>query len=438
MTRRLHDLSEDSDNLKVLRFRRRLPTETPSPEGTFAVHFANDQVARRGYQFVDVPELRPLAAACDYLLVRTDGLEFKVIAIVDRDARETTRFTLPVAELQAIGEACLGYTGTVSGQKVPVSISVYEIGGEGDATEAIDRLAQYRGLRSRVRMDSWLMDTTAKRVWTNKPFAALGWKQSAERMLRSPRFIETGAQPTVVGIGDDGSIPRLTYTLIGLLVLIFGLEALRSGTGGQSWLAPSASALSAFGGLTRWAVLDQREWWRLITAPLLHTNPVHLIANCLSLGLMGLLLEKLIGWRWAIAGFVVGATTGALGSLVLIRASAVSVGASGGAVAWSVLALLIAFKRLPYGQERTLIMMWAFGALVPALVPLTGGFLAHTAIDYGAHIGGAVGGVATGFLILRLSRENSAPGHANVAAAFGIIWFALGATALAVGPLVQG
>lgn len=203
--RRLYDLEDDSENLKELRRTKGSvgaaagsppppprPPREPSAGVPFAAYFAKYKVARRGYQLADVPELQPLVAVCDYLLVRADGFRFSLIAIVDRDARPEARFTLNVTQLWEIGRDCLAYTGTVNGKKVPVSISIYEIGGDGDATEAIDRLAPLRRgkLAPSVNMQAWLLDTETKRVWTNRPLAWLGIRLAMERFLRSPRLTE--------------------------------------------------------------------------------------------------------------------------------------------------------------------------------------------------------------------------------------------------------
>lgn len=222
MERRLHDLSEDSDNLKDLRGARGSvgaaagsppppkPPVNPSAGIPFAVYFAKYQVARRGYRHAEVPELQPLVAVCDYLLVRSDGFRFSVIAIVDRDARPTARFTVTMTQLREIGRACLAYTGTINGKKMPVSISVYEIGGDGDATEAIDRLTLLRRGTSApaINIEAWLLDTETKRVWTNRPLAWFGSRRAMERFLRSPRLTRaelagrteaTGAAPPTEG-----------------------------------------------------------------------------------------------------------------------------------------------------------------------------------------------------------------------------------------------
>ena len=109
--------------------------------------------------------------------------------------------------------------------------------------------------------------------------------------------------------------------------------------------------LFAMGGANSGAILNDGQWYRLLTAALLHADALHLLFNGVALGLAGYLLEALIGPAWLVVLFFLGALGGSLMGLAVNSAEVVSVGASG-AVMGLLAAALVASLRLPRGQER--------------------------------------------------------------------------------------
>jgi membrane associated rhomboid family serine protease len=97
-----------------------------------------------------------------------------------------------------------------------------------------------------------------------------------------------------------GSIPILTIGLILLLCLVFALEVHHT-MDFSSPLMPSVASLRAMGGVQGTLVFGEGQWWRLLTAPLLHSGLSHLIGNCIALLLAGFFLEPILGgpgfWR---------------------------------------------------------------------------------------------------------------------------------------------
>lgn len=82
-------------------------------------------------------------------------------------------------------------------------------------------------------------------------------------------------------------IAYTTYILIGLNLLIYGLE-IKLGGSQDSW------ALERLGALIPEKVLAG-EWWRLLGANFLHYGFVHLATNMLSLFFVGRLIELSLG-----------------------------------------------------------------------------------------------------------------------------------------------
>ncbi|KAL8480351.1 hypothetical protein ACS0TY_027045 [Phlomoides rotata] len=159
-------------------------------------------------------------------------------------------------------------------------------------------------------------------------------------------------------------------------------------------LGPSSSALEKMGALDVDKVVYQHEGWRLITCMWLHGGVFHLLANMLSLVVIGIRLEQefgfvRIGLLYLISGF-----GGSLLSSLFIQSN-ISVGASG------------ALFGLLGGMLSELITNWSIYAnKVAALVTLVliivinlaVGILPH--MDNFAHIGGFLTGFLLGFVFL--------------------------------------
>jgi rhomboid protease GluP len=225
-----------------------------------------------------------------------------------------------------------------------------------------------------------------------------------ELNARHPHALASGpaapadADAAAYGVADF-KVPWLTIALLaGLIVVFVGEQIFAIDPPGKD-LSPSLLTLQALGGLIRSAVITNGEWYRLITAPLLHANLLHLVFNGIALLMAGFILEKLVGRAWFLALFVVGALGGSLMSLAVNSPSVVSVGASGAIMAMFA-AVFVGSYRVPEGAARSRIQVRSFRVLIPSLLPLatTAGAIR---IDYGAHIGGALTGLLAGLLLLR-------------------------------------
>ncbi len=209
-------------------------------------------------------------------------------------------------------------------------------------------------------------------------------------------------------------IPFVTISLVIFLGVVFALQD-RSGNGG----ALSTGTLIADGAISRELLLGAGQWWRLFTAPLLHGSVTHLVSNMIVLGLVGYFLEPLIGSRWFAALFVAGALGGDAGSVSMNAQSLPSIGASGAIMGVLGAAFVCGFhdKAGPNAQRM---QYWSLRLALPALIPLAAGG-GHHAVDYGAHIGGALAGLAMGIAFQILWPEDeSRPGYANIAGGIAV------------------
>ncbi|KAL2485218.1 RHOMBOID-like 1 [Abeliophyllum distichum] len=159
-------------------------------------------------------------------------------------------------------------------------------------------------------------------------------------------------------------------------------------------LGPSSSALEKMGALDVSKVVHKHEGWRLITCMWLHGGVFHLLANMLSLLVIGIRLEQEFGFVRIGLLYLISGLGGSLLSALFIQSN-ISVGASG------------ALFGLLGGMLSELITNWTMYAnKVAALVTLViiiainlaVGILPH--VDNFAHIGGFLSGFLLGFVFL--------------------------------------
>ena len=229
--------------------------------------------------------------------------------------------------------------------------------------------------------------------------------------------IEAPAAQTAQSLPSANSAPQsapwFTWSLIVLLVVIFGAEMVLNLEPDGKSLGPSLSTLYALGGVSRSAVVGQGQWWRVFTAPLLHASIPHVLFNGLALFLVGRHLEPRLGWRWMSATFAVSAVAGSLMSIALNAPGVISVGASGGIVGVFAIAIGVANRLSPDPPPRAM-LRWAIYGLLSSFATLLlnvvhqgdtttiefGIGTGASGVDYAAHFGGAAAGALFGVLLL--------------------------------------
>lgn len=225
--------------------------------------------------------------------------------------------------------------------------------------------------------------------------------------------------------------PRLTYGLLGLIVLIalyyFSLPARE-----QVLL------------LSDWAkvndLIRDGEYYRLLSSMFLHLNLTHLIFNGYALFVLGRDVEALFGTvRFAILYFL-GGLSGSLASFIFTDAP--SVGASGAIFA------IFGAEMVYFYQHRALHgvagRQHLTQLIILMLINLGLGFFASTGatnfrIDNAGHIGGLVGGVVLAWFIgpaYRVQRDPTAESGFSVVdknpVGRWVLWSAVYAMGLAV------
>jgi len=387
---------------------------------TFCTYLAKQLIAKKGFELAGIPEAKRLHEACDIVLTQSDGYTFSVLCMVDREARPNAAFSIAAEELEEIGKACLKYCGTVNGTTMPASIAVLEIGPGTPDQQARLQAFKRSSLRAKVIPSGIIVDTLSGSVWSNRTHWF--WKGPycgfIEKLLAAPRETDLDLA-TPAFVAPTSSFPFLAAFMVLVLVAIFAAEIVFGIGPWADLLQPTNITLVAFGGIMPNLVLQSGEWYRLLAAPFLHADIIHLVMNAIGLLLAGRALEPLIGRAWFAVVYVAGALAGSLLSLILNPPLIVAVGASG-AIMGLFAAMLTISAHFPPGAIRTGLQMNAIYVLLPSLLPLSGA-LKGEKVDYAAHFGGALGGVIVGLIILGVwSRSERLPGFRQYAAAIAI------------------
>jgi membrane associated rhomboid family serine protease len=190
-----------------------------------------------------------------------------------------------------------------------------------------------------------------------------------------------------------------TWALIGANVAVYMLMFATSGAFGP----PSESymvALVNYGAKVN-ALVDQGEYWRLVTPIFIHIGPIHLFVNMYSLHAIGPQVERLYGTSRFLLLYLLSGVAGVVGSYYWVTyrgGDGPSAGASG--ALFGLLGVLLVFG-LRYRHELPGIFRQAFNP--QGLVPVLGLNLIITFaipfIDAGAHLGGLVAGGALAAII---------------------------------------
>ncbi|KAL3536406.1 hypothetical protein ACH5RR_004867 [Cinchona calisaya] len=159
-------------------------------------------------------------------------------------------------------------------------------------------------------------------------------------------------------------------------------------------LGPSSTTLEKMGALDVSKVVHEHQGWRLITCMWLHAGVFHLLANMLSLLVIGIRLEQEFGFVRVGLLYVISGLGGSLLSALFLQSN-ISVGASGAlfGLLGSMLSELITNWSIYANKVVSLVTL-----VVIIAINLAVGVLPH--VDNFAHIGGFLSGFLLGFVFL--------------------------------------
>lgn len=229
------------------------------------------------------------------------------------------------------------------------------------------------------------------------PVAPELWSPRTRQLVESlEQEAETIAQAVTTQLQvrkqQAGRTPA-TWALCTALTLVFALEL----PGGST----DIENLYALGMLVLPIELANHEYWRYLTAGLLHYGPLHFGLNTAALVLFGRTLERIWGsWRFA-ATFLLANLLGVVAvgwlSSATIAEPVTLVGASGGVmgILGALTALLarlwwVQRSRVVLNQLLILVMVLALQTVFDSVTPI---------VSQQAHLGGMVTGIALGFAL---------------------------------------
>lgn len=140
-------------------------------------------------------------------------------------------------------------------------------------------------------------------------------------------------------------------------------------------------------------LVEQGQWWRLITAMFLHYGLIHIAMNSYSLFNLGTFAERVFGGSRFVAIYIASGIAGNMLSTILGEPYVVSVGASGAVFG-------IAGAILYLGVRRPELFKYIIGSrfVTAILINLVIGF-SIPGIDVWAHVGGLAGGFAVAWAL---------------------------------------
>jgi len=202
---------------------------------------------------------------------------------------------------------------------------------------------------------------------------------------------------------------------------VFGAASVAGGGG--------TSSLTNIGALRPYLVVEQQEYWRLVTSMFLHAGVIHLLFNMWALWVVGEYLETVLGrLRFLIVYFV----SGLAGSAFIMVASdpvSATVGASGAIFGvFGALAVYSYINRARDLAARMLLRSMVIVIAINLVITMVGASI----ISWQGHLGGLLGGAAvTGALLLggrrdgreRLDMIDVVIAVAAVALLVAIVWW---------------
>jgi membrane associated rhomboid family serine protease len=197
----------------------------------------------------------------------------------------------------------------------------------------------------------------------------------------------------------EGTGAKVTKALVAINVAVYVAELVTgggvNGTGSTIYLH----------GVLFGPLVEQGDWWRLVTAAFLHYGPVHLILNMVGLYWFGSLLEERIGSGRYLMLYLVSGLAGSAGALLWPNGFLTpTVGASG-----AIFGILGAGLVL----ERQRDYVFGGSALGVILINFVLTF-SISSISKGGHIGGLVGGIVCALGLTRFGRGHAAYGRPGV------------------------
>jgi len=243
-----------------------------------------------------------------------------------------------------------------------------------------------------VYIPMWLVDLEEKRCFSNGAEELIQMKDLIYEALAAEEVLEDVDLDKLsrevinrTAIKPKSKNVYITYFLmllnsgIFIAMLVLGKNLLLS------------QKLLLFGANSREYIIEENQYWRLLSAVFLHVNFTHLLSNEISLYFFGTRVEKYMGKLKFIIIYLVSGIFGNI--LSMLFNSGISAGASG-----AIYGLIGAVTALAQQKEKKVDNLSAYIAFSILISGLTVGFMIP-GIDVYAHIGGLLMGYGLGFML---------------------------------------
>lgn len=224
----------------------------------------------------------------------------------------------------------------------------------------------------------WLIHQPTKRlmVFDDQPGEFYEARQCAEEYLN-----QNGLRLMLSQLKTLYSPVNIILIVINILIFVF-MELLGST---DDWLF-----MYNFGALNSYAVVAERQFWRILTSAFMHFGAAHLACNMISLLYLGKPLEKYLGSVRYLITYLVCAVCAGLVSTFWFWYSgdlgSISAGASGAICGVAGALAFVMLKNRKSNRQFTFLRWFIFVALV------AGQGIGDSGIDNAAHIGGLISG----------------------------------------------
>eukprot|EP00547_Thalassionema_nitzschioides_P001490 CAMPEP_0194206390 /NCGR_PEP_ID=MMETSP0156-20130528/5439_1 /TAXON_ID=33649 /ORGANISM="Thalassionema nitzschioides, Strain L26-B" /LENGTH=321 /DNA_ID=CAMNT_0038932911 /DNA_START=130 /DNA_END=1095 /DNA_ORIENTATION=+ len=196
-------------------------------------------------------------------------------------------------------------------------------------------------------------------------------------------------------------------------------------------IGPYPDALSEWGGKNAVNIIDDGEWWRLLTPMMLHAGVIHLFSNIAVQLESGAFFER----EWGSLNWLIIYCVSAVGSSILsviFMPNSISVGSSGAVMGLFGAKLAEVMCRCCESEDsrqkrvaHTVRKEQCGGTLCAVTLVMAFSFIPY--VDWAAHLGGLLAGLLAGFAVFSCSMEMMMS---------RIFWFLLG-TAVTVTAFVM-
>lgn len=243
------------------------------------------------------------------------------------------------------------------------------------------------------KINCWIIDTENRKliIYDNQPENYEAMKDAIEYELQYSDTMK------LANVKRMKNIPYITIILIAINCVVFYFTYMKSGMYGD-WSERYANA---------WQLtFDLEEYYRLFTCMFLHYGFNHLVSNMFVLGILGWKIEMLVGRIKFTVIYILSGIGASLASAyynMYMDEVVLSAGASG--AVYGILGLLVAVA-IKERNAGGYIVSGNIG-IVAVLLVLDG--ITDEGIDWMAHLGGLVVGLALGMLIYKIIKDRRKP-----------------------------